>query len=52
MDQSTQTPEEPKKTVTVEEMVKTQQAAHNERMMVTLHILERLAKIETQLETK
>lgn len=44
--------EEKKETVTVESMVKNQQEAHNERMMVLLHVLERLAKIETQLESK
>lgn len=50
MEQSTQTPEETKTTLTVEEMVKNQQAAHNENMMVILHILERLTKIETQVD--
>lgn len=50
MDESTST--EPKETVTVESMVKNQQEAHHERMMVLLHVLERLAKIETRLDSK
>jgi hypothetical protein len=35
--------------VTVETMVKTQQQAHHERLMVLLNILERLQKIEERL---
>ena len=42
--------EEPKAApITVETMVKNQQAAFNERTMVTLHLLERVAKLEERL---
>lgn len=42
--------EKPKETpITVETMVKNQQAAFNERTMVTLHLLERLTKLEERL---
>jgi hypothetical protein len=49
MDAETVVNEPPKERITVETMVKNQQAAFNERTMVTLHLLERLTKLEERL---
>lgn len=49
-DETTQT-EQPKETLTVAEMTKTQELAFSQRTMVTLNILERLGRLEESVKS-